>query len=80
MLKHVDVATYKSFMDAKNGTWKPGVQVFGLKEDGVDYAVDDNNKAILTADAKAKADAAKADIISGKIQVHDYMSDNKCPV
>ncbi len=29
---------------------------------------------------KAKADAAKADIISGKIQVHDYMSDNKCPM
>ena len=24
MLKHVDVATYNSFMDAKNGTWKAG--------------------------------------------------------
>ncbi len=79
MLKHVDVATYKSFMDAKNGDWKPGVQVLGLKEGGVDYAVDENNKAILTPDVKAKADAAKADIISGKIKVHDYMSDNKCP-
>jgi basic membrane protein A len=79
MLKHVDVATYKSFMDAKNGTWKPGVLDLGLKEDGVDYAVDDNNKAILSAEVRAKADQAKADIISGKIQVHDYMSDNKCP-
>jgi len=79
MLKHVDVATYKSFMDAKSGVWKPGVQVLGLKEGGVDYAVDDNNKAILTPEVKAKADQAKADIISGKIQVHDYMSDNKCP-
>jgi basic membrane protein A len=80
MLKRVDVATYDSFMDAKKGTWKPGIQVFGLKNDGVGYAVDDNNKAILSADAKAKAEAAKADIVSGKIQVHDYMSDNKCPV
>jgi basic membrane protein A and related proteins len=79
MLKHVDVATYKSFMDAKNGVWKPGVLVLGLKEGGVDYAVDDNNKAILTSDVRAKADQAKADIISGKIKVHDYMSDNKCP-
>src|SRR5271170_1271712 len=79
MLKHVDVATYKSFMDAKNGTWKPGVLVLGLKDGGVDYAVDDNNKAILSAEVRAKADQAKADIISGKIQVHDYMSDNKCP-
>src|SRR5271155_3772405 len=80
MLKRVDVATYDSFMDAKNGTWKAGVQVFGLKNDGVGYAIDDNNKAILTDAAKAKAEAAKADIISGKIDVHNYMSDNKCPV
>jgi basic membrane protein A len=80
MLKHVDVATYKSFMDAKNGTWKPGIQALGLKEGGVDYAVDEWNKSILTPEAKAAADAAKADIISGKIQVHDYTSDSKCPV
>src|SRR5271166_5222210 len=80
MLKHVDVATYKSFMDAKNGTWKPGIQALGLKEGGVDYALDDYNKSLITPDVKAKADAAKADIISGKIQVHDYMSDNKCPM
>jgi basic membrane protein A len=80
MVKHVDVATYDSFMDAKKGTWQPGHIVLGLKEGGVDYAVDDNNKTILTPEAKAAADAAKADIISGKIQVHDYMADNKCPV
>ncbi len=79
-LKRVDVATYDSFMAAKNGTWKGGVQLFNLKNDGVGYAVDDNNKAILTDAAKAKAEAAKADIISGKIDVHNYMSDNKCPV
>jgi basic membrane protein A and related proteins len=80
MVKHVDVATYNSFMDAKNGTWKPGHIALGLKEGGVDYAVDDNNKSILSPEAKAAAEAAKADIISGKIQVHDYMTDNKCPV
>ena len=79
-LKRVDVATYDSFMAAKNGTWKAGNQVFDLKNDGVGYAVDDNNKAILTADVKAKAEAAKADIIAGKIQVHDYQTDNKCPM
>ncbi len=27
---------------------------------------------------KAKVEAAKADIIAGKIIVHDYMSDNSC--
>jgi basic membrane protein A and related proteins len=79
-LKRVDVATYDSFMAAKNGTWKAGNQIFNLKNDGVGYAVDENNKAILSPEVKAKAEAAKADIVSGKIQVHDYQSDNKCPV
>jgi basic membrane protein A len=80
MLKHVDNATYKSFMDAKNGTWKPGIEALGIKEGGVDYALDQYNKDLITPEVKAKADQAKADIISGKIQVHDYMTDNKCPM
>jgi basic membrane protein A len=79
MLKRVDLAAYNSFMDAKNGVWKPGVQALGLKEGGVGYAVDEWNKDVLTPQAKAAAEAARADIISGKIEVHDYMSDNKCP-
>src|SRR5258708_26048895 len=59
MLKHVDVATYKSFMDAKNGEWKPGILVLGLKEGGVDYAVDENNKAILIPQVKAQAEQSQ---------------------
>ena len=80
MLKRVDVATYNTFKAAKDGSWKPGINVLGLKEGGVGYAEDEWNKAILTADAKKAAEDAKADIIAGKITVHDYMSDNKCPV
>ena len=80
MLKRVDVATYDSFKAAKDGAWKAGIQVFGLKNNGVGYAEDQWNKSILSPEAKKAADEAKADIISGKISVHDYMSDNKCPV
>ncbi len=80
MVKRVDVATEKTFMDSKNGTWKPGINVLGLKEDGVGYALDKNNEKLITPDMKKKVEAAKADIISGKIKVHDYMADNACPV
>ena len=80
MLKRVDVATYDTFKAAKDGTFKGGVKTFGVKEGGVGYAEDEWNKAILSAEAKAAVDAAKADIISGKIQVHSYLTDNKCPV
>jgi basic membrane protein A len=59
-------------------TFKPGLTVLGLKEGGVDYAMDTNNAKLVTADMKKKVDAAKADIISGKIKVADYMADNAC--
>jgi basic membrane protein A and related proteins len=78
MVKRVDVATYDSFKAAADDKWQAGTQVLGLKEGGVDWALDDNNKSLVTADMKAKVDAAKADIIAGKIAVHDYMSDNSC--
>ena len=78
MLKRVDVAAYSSFKAARDGTWKPGVSVLGLKEDGVGWALDDNNKALITAEMKAAADKARADIIAGSVKVHDYMSDSKC--
>jgi basic membrane protein A and related proteins len=78
MLKRVDVAVYNSAKAVKDGSWKPGVTVMGLAQDGVGWALDDNNKSLITADMSAKVEAAKADIIAGKIQVHDYMADNTC--
>ena len=79
MVKRVDVAVYNAFMDAKNDKFTPGFNALGLKEGGVDYAMDDNNKSLVTDEMKAAAEKAKADIIAGTIEVHDYMSDEKCP-
>ena len=73
MLKRVDVAVYNVSMK-----FQPGVTVLGLKEGGVDYAMDQHNAKLVSADMKKKVDAAKADIISGKIKVADYMADNAC--
>ncbi|WP_414473259.1 BMP family lipoprotein [Microvirga sp. M2] len=80
MVKRVDVATYNTFDQAKKGTFKGGLQVLGLAEDGVAWSLDDDNKSLITADMKAAADKAAADIKSGTIKVHDYMSDSKCPM
>jgi basic membrane protein A len=49
-----------------------------LKEGGVDWALDKDNEKLVTPEMKAKVEAAKADIVSGKIVVHDYMSNNAC--
>ena len=79
MLKRVDLAVYQAFADAQGGKFTPGILALGVKEDGVGWALDDNNKALITPEMQAAVDKAKADIIAGTVQVHDYMSDNKCP-
>jgi basic membrane protein A len=68
-----------AFMDAKDGKLKGGINDLGLKEGGVDYALDENNKDLITPEMKAAAEKAKADIIAGTITVHDYMSNDTCP-
>ena len=79
MVKRVDLAVYNAFKDVKDDKFTAGVNALGVKDDGVGYAVDDNNKALITPEMAAAADKAKADIISGAVKVHDYMSDNSCP-
>ncbi|MDD2869918.1 BMP family ABC transporter substrate-binding protein [Neomegalonema sp.] len=80
MVKRVDTAVYDTFKEAQAGEWTPGLRVFGLAEDGVALAVDENNQALITEEIAAAIDAAREGIISGEIAVHDYMTDSACPV
>ena len=74
MVKRVDVAVYEAFKTAREGTWKPGVRILGLGEDGVGYALDQNNRSLISADMEKRLEAARQDIIAGKIKVSDYMA------
>lgn len=79
MVKHVDVAVYEAFRTALDDTWQPGIKSLGLAEGGIDWALDENNRDLISAEMETAANQAKADIISGKIAIHDYMTDNTCP-
>jgi len=79
MLKRVDLAVYNAFKTAQDGSWKPGLQVLGLAEDGVGWALDEYNQSLVTEEMKAKVEQAKKDIVAGTIQVHDYTADSSCP-
>ena len=78
MLKRVDVAAYNAFKSAYDSNWQPGVQVLGLAEGGVGWALDEHNQSLITEDMKTKVAEAEQKIVSGEITVHDYMSDNSC--
>lgn len=79
MLKRVDVAVYNAFMDAKEGKFTYGFNSLGLAENGVDYAMDENNAKLVDQEMRDTVEQLKADIIAGTIVVHDYMSDENCP-
>jgi basic membrane protein A and related proteins len=74
MLKRVDVAVYNAFMDTMDGTWEAGAMSLGLAEDGVGFALDENNRELITAEMEAAIDEAKAQIIAGELEVEDYYS------
>ena len=80
MLKRVDVASYEVFKTANEGTWKSGIKVLGLAEDGVGWSLDQHNVGLVEKDMIMRVEMIRGDIISGKIKVHDYMSNNSCPV
>ena len=73
MVKRVDVAVYNLARQTH-----PGVTVLGLKEGGVDYALDQYNDKLLTPEMRRRVEDAKAQIIAGKIKVVDFMAANRC--
>ncbi|WP_156802348.1 BMP family lipoprotein [Leeia oryzae] len=80
MVKRVDNAVYGAFKSAQDGSWKAGVTVLGLKEGGVDWALDSFNRKLISPAVEKKIKDARNEIIAGKIQVVDYRANNSCPV
>ncbi|MEL0635540.1 BMP family ABC transporter substrate-binding protein [Marinomonas sp. TI.3.20] len=78
MVKRVDQAAYNTYKTAAAGTWKPGLITLGLADNGVSWALDKYNEKQVTPEMVAKMKTIRADIISGKIQVHDYSKNGSC--
>ena len=77
MLKRVDVAVYDAM---KAGTdLETGVFQLGLAEEGVGFAMDENNAPLVSEDMKAAVDAAREKIIAGEIEVVSYYANDSCP-
>jgi basic membrane protein A and related proteins len=62
--KHVDVAVFKAIQAVKNGTFKGGNVVYGLKDNGV--GLGKINPRVPQADI-AKVEKVRQEIVSGKI-------------
>ena len=78
MLKRVDVAVYDAMKAGADV--ETGVFVLGLADEGVGYAMDENNAELVTAEMQAKVEEARAKIISGELKVASYYDSDSCPV
>jgi len=74
MVKRVDNAVYDVVKEVLEGKFQGGFHAFGLDKDGVAYAMDDNNNALIPPDIIDRAEQAKAKIIAGEIKVTDAMA------
>src|SRR5688572_28044793 len=74
MVKRVDNAVYDAVKEVLSGNFKGGFHVFGLDKDGVAYAMDDNNKPLISPETLQRVEEAKQKIISGDVKVTDAMA------
>ncbi|HMN10356.1 MAG TPA: BMP family ABC transporter substrate-binding protein [Gemmatimonadaceae bacterium] len=69
MVKGVDQAVFDAIRQVKDGTFHGGIFQLGLKEKGVDYIYDANNRALIPDSVHARVEALRQEIIDGKIVV-----------
>jgi basic membrane protein A len=74
MRKRLDVAVRAALDD-----WAPGVTSLGLREGGVDWALDEHNRALVSPEMEANARFLAAGIAAGDVRVHDILTDGPCP-
>jgi len=77
MLKRVDVAVYDAMKAGEDV--ETGVFVLGLAEEGVGYAMDENNASLVSSDMQAAVETARQQIIDGDLTVVAYYENDSCP-
>jgi basic membrane protein A and related proteins len=73
MVKRVDTQAFDMIKSVVDGSFKGGtVHYYGLKEGGVDAAMDEYNKGLIPDDVLRQVDTLRQKVISGEIVVPNY--------
>lgn len=79
MVKRVDTAVFEALEAGRTGHWQAGVRHMGLKEGGVDWALDTYNRKLISPERAARVEQARRDIAEGRITVTDQAAGGRCP-
>jgi basic membrane protein A and related proteins len=69
MIKRVDVSVFETVRAVMDGTFRGGVRTFGLREGGIDYVYDENNRVLVRADAHERVEELRHEIVAGHLAV-----------
>lgn len=69
MVKMVDESIYSTIKDFKDNKFKSGIKSLGLKENGVNYIYDDNNKILIPDNIHQKVEDIRKKIVNGEIVI-----------
>ncbi|MBU2510382.1 BMP family ABC transporter substrate-binding protein [bacterium] len=71
MLKRVDVSVYETIKKVKDGNLSGGIQIFGLENNGVGFAIDKFNQRLVNKKMAKVVNQFRQKIIDGEIIVPD---------
>ncbi len=80
MLKRVDIAVFSSLQRMARGQWSAGLTVLGLREGGVDWALDRYNVQLVSDAMHTAVEDAEFDLRTGHIKAAVYSDRDGCPV
>lgn len=72
LVKRVDIAVYDTLKASHDAKWNAGIKYLGIKEGALDYAVDQNNRDLISEQLIEYVANAKDRIINGTITVDSY--------
>ena len=69
LVKRVDVVVFDAIREVTAGRFRPGMRVFGLAEDGIDYVHDGPHAAGLPDAVKARVADLRSQVVAGARRV-----------
>ena len=69
MIKGVELSVYQTIQSVVEDNFTGGTKIYGLKEGGIQYIVDKDNRSLLSEDLLSRVEDLKTKIIVGEIIV-----------
>lgn len=76
LIKRVDLAVFNALRMSRDGQWKPGTVYLSAADGYEDYAIDRNNRALVTRKMIDRIETVKDLILRGVVRVKPYTPDS----